>query len=67
MAGEIPHPLDINYESLKAKLTHVKKEEEEYEIVQNYIKATGPSWINVELMDLFKVDREGEVGVSLAM
>ena len=64
MAGEVPHPLDINYESLKAKLTHIKKEEEEHEVVHKYIEATGPSgWRNVQLLDLFRVDREGEVRV----
>ncbi|CAI8044263.1 Protein mono-ADP-ribosyltransferase PARP3 [Geodia barretti] len=59
VAGEIPHPLDINYESLKAKLSHIKKEEDEYQVVHKYIKATA-TWRKVELLDVFRVDREGE-------
>lgn len=52
------HPLDLNYQSLKAKLTHVKEEEEEYDIIQKYLAATGRS---VQILDVFRVDREGEV------
>ena len=64
MAGEVPHPLDINYESLKAKLTHIKEEEEDYDVVQKYIQATGSGgWRKVKLLELFRVDREGEVRV----
>ena len=61
VGGEIPHPLDSNYETLKARLTHIKKEEEEYEVVDKYIDATGPTCGKVQLLDLFRVDREGEV------
>ena len=63
--GEIPHPLDLNYQSLKASLIHVKKEEEEYDIVKNYIDATTQGgWRNPpQLLDLFRVDRDGEVRV----
>lgn len=62
-AAGMSHPLDINYENLKAKLVHIKKEEEEYKVVHKYIEATGHGgWRKVQLMDLFRVDREGEVG-----
>ena len=61
VAGEMPHPLDVNYESLKAKLTHIKKEEEEFSVIEKYLAATGPSWRHVEILDIFRVDREGEV------
>ena len=58
----MPHPLDVNYQGLKATLTHLKKEEEEYDIIQQYLAATGPTWHNVQILDVFRVDREGEVG-----
>ena len=57
----MPHPLDVNYESLKATLTHVKEEEEEFSIIERYLTATEPSWRNVKILDIFRVDREGEV------
>ena len=39
----------------------MKEEEPEYDIIQNYITATEPTWRNVKLLDVFRVDREGEV------
>lgn len=59
--GEVPHPLDNHYESLKAELTHIKQEDEEYDVIQKYLTATAPSWRNMELIDVFRVDREEEV------
>ena len=38
-----------------------EEEEDEYGVIQNYLSATRPSWRNMELLDVFRVDREGEV------
>lgn len=59
VAGEAPHPLDVNYQSLNAKLTCVKQEEEDYDVIHKYLEATGHS--HMKILDVFRVDREGEV------
>lgn len=59
VAGEMPHPLDINYQSLNAKLTHIKQEEEDYDVIHKYLVATGHS--HMKILDVFRVDREGAV------
>ena len=67
VSGERPHPLDVNYESLKAGLSHVKEEEEEYDVIEKYLTATKPSWRKAQLLDVFRVDREGEVSVCVCV
>ena len=41
----------------------MKKEEREreYDVIKKYLSATAPMWRNVELQDVWRVDREGEV------
>ena len=60
--GDVPHPLDVNYELLKTRLSHVGKGEEGYGIIDKYLKATEPVWRKLEIMDVWEVDRDGEVG-----
>ena len=58
----MPHPLDINYQLLKAQLQHVDKTKEQYAMVERYLKATEPQWRRLQIMDVWEVNREGEVG-----
>ncbi len=57
----MPHPLDVDYVSLKAKLEHVKTSENDYKIIEKNLKATMPSYQKLEIIDVWRVDREGEV------
>ena len=66
-AEEVPHPLDVNYKLLKANLDHVKKGDKDYQIIEKYLKATEPSYQKLEIMDIWKVDREGEVCILNVM
>lgn len=59
VAGEVPHPLDVHYQSLNAKLTYIKQEEDDYDVIHKYLVATGHSCMKI--LDVFRVDREGEV------
>ncbi|XP_065900929.1 protein mono-ADP-ribosyltransferase PARP3-like [Dysidea avara] len=57
---EVPHPLDINYELLQTILSHVDTKDENYKIIENYIKATeDKTWRKVQLLDAWEVDRSG--------
>lgn len=58
---EVPHEFDVNYSSLKAKLEHVKKEDSDYKIIENYLKQTEPSYRKLEIVDIWRVSRDGEV------
>ena len=40
----MPHPLDVNYELLKAKLQHLDKSQEQYAVIEKYLRATEPHW-----------------------
>lgn len=60
-ANEVPHPLDLNYQSLKAELVHVKKTDDDYKIIKKYLDSTQPSYQKLEILDIWRVDREGEV------
>jgi poly [ADP-ribose] polymerase len=53
--------LDINYESLKCKLTLLDKNSEEFKIIDKYTDATKASfWKSVEILEVWRVDREEE-------
>jgi poly [ADP-ribose] polymerase len=57
------NPVDDAYNSLKCELVPVDPTSEEYSLVQKYMKNThGPthSSYNLEIAQLFKVDRQGE-------
>ena len=64
-AGEVPHPLDVNYELLKAKLQHLDKSQEQYAVIEKYLRVTEPHWRKLKILDVWEVDREGEVSVSV--
>lgn len=59
--GEVPHPLDANYDSLKAKLEHVQKTDPEYKVIDTYLKSTEPAYRKLEIIDVWRVDRTEEV------
>lgn len=59
--GEVPHPLDANYVSLKAKLEHVEKTDPDYKIINTYLKSTEPTYRKLEIIDVWRVDRAEEV------
>ncbi len=61
---EVPHPFDVNYESLKADLVHLEKTCDEFAVLEKYLKATEPQWRKVEILDVWKMDREGAVSMS---
>ena len=61
----MPHPLDVNYELLKAKLQHLDKSQEQYAVIEKYLRATEPHWRKLKILDMWEVNREEEVGVSV--
>ena len=56
----------MNYELLKAKLQHLEESQEQYAVIQKYLRATEPQWRKLKILDVWEVNREGEVGVSVA-
>jgi len=57
------NPMDINYKKLKTRITPLNRFTQEYDIICNCVKNTHAeihSYFNVELDDIFEVDREGE-------
>ena len=60
-AEEVPHPLDVEYKSLMAKLEHVKPSDDDYKVIKKYLDATQPTYQKLEIIDIWKVDRDGEV------
>ena len=55
----------MNYELLKAKLQHLEESQEQYAVIQKYLRATEPQWRKLKILDMWEVNREGEVGVSV--
>ncbi len=49
------------YESLKADLVHVEKTSAEYTVLEKYLSVTAPQWKKLEILDVWKVDRDGAV------
>ena len=58
---EVPHPLDANYALLKCKLEHLPSSEKEFSVIEQYFKSTAPTWSKLQLTDIWRMDREGEV------
>ena len=46
---------------MKAKLEHVKKEDADYKLIETYLKETEPSYRKLEIVDVWRVNRDGEV------
>ena len=55
----MPHPLDLNYELLKADLSVVDRSSEEYKIIEKNLRSTG--YPHLHLIDVWRVDRNGVV------
>ena len=58
------HPLDVNYELLKAQLDHLDRTQPEFKTIERYLQSTQPVWRKLEIMDVWSVNREGEVRVA---
>ncbi|TMW48487.1 hypothetical protein DOY81_006414, partial [Sarcophaga bullata] len=57
------NPIDKHYEQLKTKLEPLKKDSEEYVLLQKYVKNTHADthkMYELEIVDIFKVARQGE-------
>ncbi|XP_070559252.1 protein mono-ADP-ribosyltransferase PARP3-like [Ptychodera flava] len=57
---EVPHPLDVNYGLLMCGLTHVKPASDDYKVIQKYMDATKGWCSGLKILDVWKVDRDGE-------
>lgn len=57
----MPHPLDANYSTLKCSLKHLNKTDKEYDVVKKYFEATSSQWSQMELTEVWKMDRDGSV------
>lgn len=55
----MPHPLDLNYEFLKADLSVVDRSSDEYKVIERNLRST--SYSNLNIIDVWKVDRNGVV------
>ena len=55
----MPHPLDLNYELLKADLSVVDRSSEEYKVIERNLRST--SYSNLHIIDVWRVDRNGVV------
>ena len=56
--GLKPHPVDLNYERLNAKMTPIKSDSEEYKMIAKYIQNGGGS--TMKMVDCFNIARDGE-------
>ena len=59
--GEMPHPLDLNYELLKTDLALVDNKSSEFSIIEKYLRSTEPMYRKLEILDVWRVDRQGVV------
>ncbi|XP_003217614.2 protein mono-ADP-ribosyltransferase PARP3 [Anolis carolinensis] len=57
---EVPHPLDKDYGLLKCQLTLVDPSVADYKLIVNYIEKTGCSYRKLNVMNIWKVNRESE-------
>jgi poly [ADP-ribose] polymerase len=56
----VPHPADENYKKIKADLEYIDPSSEEYGWISKYLQATGASYYNLKLVDVFRLNRHGE-------
>jgi poly [ADP-ribose] polymerase len=56
----IPHPADENYKKLKTTLAWVDPKSDEYAWIEKYMQNTGSSYYKLKLVDVFRMDRQGE-------
>jgi len=57
---EVDHPFDINYKKLKNNLVPISRDSHEWKWIETYTHNT-MGYRKVELLDIFEVDREGEM------
>ncbi|XP_058024705.1 protein mono-ADP-ribosyltransferase PARP3-like isoform X3 [Ahaetulla prasina] len=60
MVKEVLHPLDKDYGLLKCELTLVAPSSEDYKLIETYVKKTGSTYQKLRIMNIWKVNREGE-------
>ncbi|XP_039198565.1 protein mono-ADP-ribosyltransferase PARP3 [Crotalus tigris] len=60
MVKEVLHPLDKDYGLLKCELTLVGQSSEDYKLIETYVKKTGSTSQKLRIMNIWKVNREGE-------
>ncbi|XP_036594429.1 protein mono-ADP-ribosyltransferase PARP3 [Trichosurus vulpecula] len=56
--GEVPHPLDRDYELLRCQLQPLATDTHEYKLIETYLKKTG--WPHLRILHVWKTNREGE-------
>lgn len=56
----LPHPADENYKKLKTTLAWVDPKSDEYAWIEKYMQNTGSSYYKLKLVDVFRMDRQGE-------
>ncbi len=56
----VPHPADENYKKIKADLEYIDPTSDEYAWILKYMQATGASYYNLKLVDVFRLNRHGE-------
>ncbi|KAM9325285.1 protein mono-ADP-ribosyltransferase PARP3 [Gastrophryne carolinensis] len=57
---EVPHPLDVDYQLLKCQLNLLTPKTEEYKVIDTYVKNTGPTYRQLKILNVWRVDRENE-------
>ncbi|XP_026580993.1 poly [ADP-ribose] polymerase 3 isoform X2 [Pseudonaja textilis] len=60
MVKEVLHPLDKDYRLLKCELTLVDSSSEDYKLIETYVKKTSSPYQKLRIMNIWKVNREGE-------
>ncbi|XP_075688567.1 protein mono-ADP-ribosyltransferase PARP3 isoform X2 [Rhinoderma darwinii] len=58
--AEVPHPLDVDYQLLKCQLCFLEPKSEEFKVIDTYVKHTGPSYRQLKILNVWRVDREAE-------
>ena len=59
----MPHPLDLNYELLKASLSVVDQSSDEFKLIEKYLRATESGYRKLQIIDVWRVDRHGVVSI----
>lgn len=61
MIATVPHPVDQDYNSLRCRLTLLKKDDKTFKIIEKYLKATSEnSYRKPKILNIWEVDRELE-------
>jgi poly [ADP-ribose] polymerase len=57
---QIPNPIDLHYDSLNADLSVLGQDSSEFNVVKAYFDKTKGYYSNANLLDVWRVDRNGE-------